>query len=97
MLNLALLAESVFSRGLSIAVTGLVIVFFALFMLTLFLAAMPHLSAVLDHYFPAHSHGRSASARPHSETADDTAVLAAIGFVLHHEYEKTIRESKKSS
>ncbi|TWU47831.1 OadG family protein [Rubripirellula reticaptiva] len=95
--NFVLVAESVYDQGFAIAVAGLAIVFFALFVLTLFISAMPWLTSILDRYFPAHDHSRSPSVHPESQVPDDGPVLAAIGFVLHHEYEKNIRESKNKT
>lgn len=75
------------SRGLAIAGSGLLIVFAVLILLSLFIAALPHMVGALERVLPEpdHSHGDHASGgHPESQLPDD-AVIAAIGFVLHCE------------
>ncbi len=73
--------------GVAIAASGMLIVFAALVLVTLFISAMPHLLAVVSKVLPEvaerhAAHGRSESLLP------DEEVLAAIGFVLHNELRK---------
>lgn len=88
MLLLLMIDSQTMSRGLSIAVTGIAIVFAVLVLLSLFIAALPHLLAVVARVLPEIEHGHCDAS--HSERSDrhDDAVLAAIGFVLHTELQK---------
>ena len=76
------------TRGFSIAITGLVIVFAVLILISLFIAALPRVLAIVAKVLPEIEHGHSDAS--HSERSDghDDAVLAAIGFVLHTELQK---------
>jgi Na+-transporting methylmalonyl-CoA/oxaloacetate decarboxylase gamma subunit len=82
-----LLAQSDVARGVTIAITGMLIVATALLLIILFISALPKILAMLGKHFPEveHSHGGSSISKSHpeSQVADDEAVLAAIGFVLH--------------
>ncbi|TWU60239.1 hypothetical protein Poly51_05140 [Rubripirellula tenax] len=91
--SVALVGESVYARGFSIAVAGLAIVFAALLLLTMFIATMPRLAALLDRYCPEIEHGGPPS-RPESKAKEDDAVLAAIGFVLHSELKNYENQTK---
>mgnify|MGYP001814021917 FL=1 len=66
----------------------MLIVVMALSFISLFIAGLPRILAALAKIYPepVARHGK----RTHSETsvADDEAVLAAIGFVLHTEFQK---------
>jgi Na+-transporting methylmalonyl-CoA/oxaloacetate decarboxylase gamma subunit len=83
----ALFAQSVVSRGITIAITGMLIVAIALLLIFAFISALPHILAIVGKYFPEveDPHGRSSTTQSHpeSQVADDEAVMAAIGFVLH--------------
>jgi Na+-transporting methylmalonyl-CoA/oxaloacetate decarboxylase gamma subunit len=75
-------------RGISIAATGMLIVVMALSLISLFIAGLPRILSALAKIYPepVARHGK----RTHSENSvtDDEAVLAAIGFVLHTEFQK---------
>ncbi|MCA9134365.1 MAG: hypothetical protein KDA45_14450 [Planctomycetales bacterium] len=85
------------SRGLSIALVGLLIVFLALLLITLFIAAMPRLLIWIGYVWAEsgehHSHEK---ARPVGQVSDEEAVLAAIGFVLHTELQRQLAVEQKS-
>ncbi len=67
-------------QGFTIAITGMLIVFAALAIISLFIAALPKLLIVLETPFPVEHH----HAPPAGKSAkDDTALLAAIGFGLY--------------
>ncbi|QDT05994.1 hypothetical protein K227x_44010 [Rubripirellula lacrimiformis] len=91
-----ILAESVYGRGLAIAIAGLVIVFAALVLLSLFIASLPTLMRLLDRIWPEVDHSHRETSHPESHVADDGAVLAAIGFVLHSELQH-YSDSQKST
>ncbi len=84
------------TEGIAIAVTGMLIVFAALTLITLFIFALPQIldgvSKVLPETVETHAvPDRSESLLPNE------AVLAAIGFVLHTEVQKQLETDKKSS
>lgn len=72
-------------RGFAIAFTGMTIVAVALVLILGFISALPRVLAALEPYLPepAHHHGAAPKSHPESQVAEDEAVLAAIGYVLH--------------
>jgi Na+-transporting methylmalonyl-CoA/oxaloacetate decarboxylase gamma subunit len=69
------------SNGIGIAVTGLVIVFAALTLISVFIALLPRVLLVLSAILPAESHPPAPSQRGQR---DDEELVAAIGVALHH-------------
>lgn len=78
------------------ALVGLMIVFSALIVISLFIAALPHMLDKLSVVWPEVDEPAGNSGHPDSLVADDGAVLAAIGFVLHTEFQRQL-ESQDSS
>ncbi len=82
---LSRMAESSIGEATGIAVTGMLIVFSALGLISLFLALMPRLTQWLAIVFPEQDHGL-----PHvlaeSESPDEDEMIAAIGYVKHMEF-----------
>ena len=76
--------------GLAIAAAGLVIVFFALILISLFIAALPRVLGMVNRVWPEVIEGHHEVAHPESQIADDVDVLAAIGFVLHTEFQRQL-------
>lgn len=76
------------ANGLGIAAVGLLIVFTALTVISLFIALMPKALAVLERVLPELDHHHGTAAAHEQKTADEELVVAAIGFVLHTEVEK---------
>ncbi|MCG8651934.1 MAG: hypothetical protein MI861_18990 [Pirellulales bacterium] len=76
--------------GIAIAIAGMVIVGVALSLISLFIASLPRVLAMLGTVWPetADTHGKQS--HPESLVADDEAVLAAIGFVLHTEVQRQL-------
>ncbi len=75
-------------NGISIAVTGMLIVFFALSFISLFIRLLPVVLAVLEPILPRlESHDQPPSAAE-SLDSDKERIVAAIGFVLHQEMKK---------
>ncbi|MEM6798443.1 MAG: OadG family protein [Planctomycetota bacterium] len=69
-------------QGISIAVTGMFIVFVALSGIALVVAKLPAVLEALDPWLPeAQPHGPPTPAE--RTPSDDEKVVAAIGFVLH--------------
>jgi len=78
--------------GFGLAITGLFIVFIALVGITLFIAVLPKVLALIEPYLPAeaHHHGHapdkgSAQIAPVAavDVSEEEAVVAAIGFAMH--------------
>jgi len=66
-------------NGISISITGMLIVFAALVLISLFIAMLPKLLPPLEKLFPEEHHHGSA---PKKEK-DHGPVLAAIGYALY--------------
>ncbi len=87
--------EWTFSDGLAIAGVGLAIVFAALILISLFIATLPRALQMVSRVWPEVD-------EPHvlehseEEPEDDTAVLAAIGFVLHTEFQRQLHRENAS-
>jgi Na+-transporting methylmalonyl-CoA/oxaloacetate decarboxylase gamma subunit len=84
------------ANGLVVALVGLMIVFSALIFISLFIAALPHLLNKLAVIWPEVDEPVTHHAHHESQVADDNAVLAAIGFVLHTEFQRQL-DSQHSS
>jgi len=72
-------------QAIAIATAGILIVFSALILISLFIAALPRILGLVAHVWPETSDWRHEESHPESQAADDGDVLAAIGFVLHTE------------
>ena len=70
-------------RGISIAITGMVIVFFALGVISLFIAALPRILARIAARWPESEGHHGPSPAPES-TGTPNEVVAAIAMTLHH-------------
>lgn len=88
------LALNVMNKAALIAATGLLIVFAALLLIALFIAALPKLLAAVSAHFPERQHKATAD-DPSRSLIPDEAVLAAIGFVLHTEVTKQMESRRK--
>ena len=84
------------SEGLAIAFAGLVIVFTALILISLFIASLPRMLAVVNRYWPEVDEAPGPVSHPESQVPDDGAVLAAIGFVLHTEFQRQLNSDETS-
>lgn len=76
--------------GLAIAIAGLVIVYVALILISLFIASLPRILTLVNHVWPETIDGHREDGHPESQIADDPDVLAAIGFVLHTEFQRQL-------
>ncbi len=74
-------------NGVGIAITGMSIVFVALTMIAMFIAALPKILAVVEKFLPpeSESHHHSAQAPQAAPVADDNEMIAALGYALHLE------------
>ena len=81
-----------------IAGVGMLIVLSALLLLSFFIAALPRVLRSLAAVWPEKESIHAAvEAHPENMTPDDDAVLAAIGFVLHTEYQRELQAASQSS
>ena len=72
------------SRGIAIALSGMGIVVVVLLLIIGFISSLPKILAVVATYFPeSEGHHARKKSHPESQVAEDEAVLAAIGYVLH--------------
>lgn len=77
-------------QGIAIAVTGMAIVFTALVLISVFIALLPRVLAVLNPYLPESTHhGHAPPAVPATAAAsgnadEDTRIAVAIGVALRH-------------
>ena len=88
------------TQGISIAISGITIVFAALLLISLFIAWLPRVLELIARIWPEVDDLHAASAReshPESLVAEDRAVIAAIGYVLHTELQRQLAAEKASS
>lgn len=74
------------AEGIGLAATGLTIVFAALVLVSMFIAALPRLLPLVNSIMPEverHHGAPSPSVSTPSKAATDDEIVAAIGFVLH--------------
>ena len=80
------------SAGGSIAIAGLTIVFLALLLISVFIASMPRLLVFVAKIWPEveerHSAKKFGGVSSEGSDGGDAASLAAIGFVLHTEFQR---------
>lgn len=88
--------SSKLAEGAVQALVGLMIVFTALILLSLFIAALPRVLAMLSTVWPEVDEPAANTSHTDSLVADDGAVLAAIGYVLHTEFQRQL-ETQDSS
>lgn len=72
-------------NGIPIAITGMVIVFVALALISLAISVLPRVLAVLDPYLPSVADPHQSAKPAKSLPGDEERVVAAIGMVLHAE------------
>ena len=97
-LTLLLIAvDSTVSRGISIAFAGMCIVAVALTLISLFIAAMPRLLEAVNQVWPEVEDRHAKPSHPESLVPDDDHVLAAIGYVLHCEFQRQLQSETTRS
>lgn len=76
-------------RGFDISITGMVVVFSALALISAFISLLPAVLRIVNRIFPQDeaSHAHSLSGGSH---APENELIAAIGFALHREKEKHV-------
>jgi Na+-transporting methylmalonyl-CoA/oxaloacetate decarboxylase gamma subunit len=95
--TLLLIDSGALTRGVSIAIAGLSIVFTALLLISLFIASLPHVLAIVARVWPEMEDKQTHQSHPESLVPDNGAVLAAIGFVLHTEVRKQLAAEDTSA
>ena len=68
-------------HGVSISITGMVIVFSSLAIISAFIALVPHILVVVNKFFPEAQEAPKKKAAPVAGVSDD--IVAAIGVALH--------------
>lgn len=94
---LTLMLANTAARGISIAITGMLIVACALLLISVFISSLPKMLAVVAKIWPEVDEPHSGIMHPESLALDDDAVLAAIGFVLHHRLRDQSRVSNPTA
>lgn len=70
------------SNGIGLALTGMLIVFSALILISLFIASVPRFLGVLNRIFPEVDHHHTP---PRPADQPDLELVAAIGLALHRQ------------
>ena len=78
-------------NAVAISVTGMLIVFSALTLITVFIAMLPRILSSLDPYLPAVSDHHHQPTPADALPMDEERIVAAIGAVLHAEMQKAIK------
>ena len=88
------------SDGVSIAIAGLTIVFLALLLIAAFIASMPRVLVLVAQIWPEveerHSAKKFGGDSSDGSDGGDGASLAAIGFVLHTEFQRQLAADQAS-
>ena len=71
------------NQGISIAITGMLIVFVALCLISLFISILPRIVSALNNRFPEPAEAATVS------SSTDPAIVAAIGLALHRRSQAT--------
>ena len=88
--------QIVINEGIPIAITGMVIVFAALVLITLFISALPRLLEAVAGVLPEVP-DRQAPVDASESLLPDEQMLAAIGFVLHTELQREVGVAETTS
>jgi Na+-transporting methylmalonyl-CoA/oxaloacetate decarboxylase gamma subunit len=80
--------EIVAPGPMAIAIMGMVIVAIALSFITLFISTLPRVLEYVEKYLPETEDPHAKRAQHESVSSEEEEVTAAIGFVLHTEFQK---------
>ncbi len=84
-------------RGVAIAFAGLLIVFVALLLISLFIATLPRVLVRVARVWPEIDEPSVVDGQAESRLAEDESrILAAIGFVLHTELRRELAAEQAS-
>lgn len=95
--SILLMVDEAMSRGVPIAIAGLLIVFTALTLISLFIGSLPRVLEMVAKVLPELEEPHHRPSHPEDETEEDDAVLAAIGFVLHTEFQKQLAAEQNAA
>lgn len=95
--NTVLISSELLWRGVSIAITGMVIVACALVLICLFIMSLPRLLKKIATVWPETAESHGGTTHSDSLVLDDDDILAAIGFVLHHRLQAQDDSSSSSA
>lgn len=80
---LASITDAIEQDGIAISITGLTIVFVALLLISLFIAALPHILALVNEFLPEPEPPAAAIPAPQIDPSADQELAVAIGAALH--------------
>ncbi len=79
-------------NAIAIAITGMLIVFTALTLISVFIAALPRILSAIEPYLPAVEDHHHAPTTAKSLPTDEEKIVAAIGHVLHIEMHHVLKQ-----
>lgn len=84
-------------NAIATAITGMLIVFAALTLISVFIATLPKILSAIEPYLPAVEDHHDApttveSLRSDEEKSDEEKIVAAIGHVLHTEMQHVLKQ-----
>jgi len=79
-------------NAIAIAITGMLIVFTALTLISVFIAALPKILSAIEPYLPAAEDHHDAPTTAESLPTDEEKIVAAIGHVLHTEMQHMLKQ-----
>ena len=79
-------------NAIAIAITGMLIVFTALALISVFIAVLPKLLSAIETYLPAVKDHHRAPTTAESPPSDEEKIVAAIGHVLHTEMRHMLKQ-----
>jgi hypothetical protein len=95
--SILLMVDDAMSRGIPIAIAGILIVFTALLLISLFIASLPRVLAMVAKVLPEVDESHARQSLSEDQAGGDGAVLAAIGFVLHTELQNQLAAEKDAT
>ncbi len=79
-------------NAIAIAITGMLIVFTALTLISVFIVALPKILSAIEPYLPAVEDHHHAPTTAESLPTDEEKIVAAIGHVLHTEMQHVLKQ-----
>jgi len=79
-------------NAIAIAITGMLIVFTALTLISVFIAALPKILSAIEPYLPTAEDHHDAPTAAESLPTDEEKIVAAIGHVLHAEMQHALKQ-----
>jgi Na+-transporting methylmalonyl-CoA/oxaloacetate decarboxylase gamma subunit len=89
--------EHPITQGITIAIAGMLIVGVALSLISLFIAGLPRVLDTIGKFWPEVDEPHGKKSHTHSLITDNDAVIAAIGYVLHCEYQKQLQSDSSAA